>query len=99
MKFSGDYNAMLSKLETIEERLGFLFRTAEKVKKELEKDGFTLLHRKKRGLNAVASFRSGKEKEKLISYCRNNSYEFVICPKNIRVEENAVSIEIKRLEE
>jgi dTDP-4-amino-4,6-dideoxygalactose transaminase len=99
MKFNGDYNAMLSKLENIEERLSFLFKTAEKVKKELEKDGFNILHRNKRGLNVVAAFKNEKEKEKLISYCRNNHYEFVVCPKNIRVEERAISIEIKRMVE
>ena len=38
-----------------------------------------------------------EEKDKIIKYCKENNYEYTLCPRYIRVNENAVSIEVKRL--
>jgi len=94
---NADLNILLHKLENINKRYAFLFRTAGKIKKELADSN--IFHRNLAGLNVIIGFADEDEKNKLIKYCKDNNYEYVMCPKNIRVEENAVSIELKRLEE
>lgn len=98
LKFDGDAEKLLEKLGNAEKRTEFLLETAEKIKKELKKQGFDVFHAGKRGLNAIIGFKDDVEKQKLIDYCNKNDYEFVLCPKDIRVNESAVSIEVKRLE-
>lgn len=98
MKFSGDMNALLEKLNDAKKRIDFFMGTAEKIKKEMENEGLQVLHREKIGLNAVVGFKNKAQKEKITGYCSKNGYEYVICPKDIRVNENAISIEVKRLQ-
>ena len=70
-------------------RLEFLLSLAEKVKKDLIK--FDVYHASKRGVNVVVGY-----SDEVVRYCRSNDYEYVICPKYIKVLEHAVSIELKR---
>jgi len=95
LKFSGDEEKLASKLENAGRRLALLMKTAEKVKDNLK--GFDVLHPEKRSINVIIGFRNNKEKEKIINYCATHNYEYVICPKDIRVNEKAISIEIKRI--
>ncbi|HIH15260.1 MAG: hypothetical protein QT08_C0010G0036 [archaeon GW2011_AR17] len=62
----------------------------KKVKQDLK--DFEILHRDKRGLNVVVKF-----DPKVLQYCQEKSYPYVLCPSYIRVNENAISIELKRL--
>ena len=39
-----------------------------------------------------------KEKNKIADYCEKNKYEFVECPKMIKVNADAISVEVKHLE-
>ena len=48
------------------------------------------------GHNVIVKFNTDEEKEKIINYCDKNELEYTLCPRYIRVEENAVSIEVKR---
>lgn len=66
-----------------------------KIKNDLK--SFEIIHPDKRGINVAVKFGSDSEKEKIIDYCRKNSYEYTLCPRYIRVNCNAVSIEIKRI--
>ncbi len=61
------------------------------VKQELK--DFEILHKDKRGLNIVVKFDA-----KVLEYCKEKNYPYVLCPSYIRVNENAVSIELKRLQ-
>lgn len=97
LRFKPDYDALLDKLNLAKKSLNFFLETAEKIKKELEKEDLPIFHRDKRGLNVVVGFNDEREREKITSYCRKNNYEFLVCPKDIRVNENAISIEVKRL--
>ncbi len=97
LKFRPDYGRLFAKLEKAKERLGKLIESAEKVKADLEKINVPIFHREKRGLNVVAGFGDARQREAIIEYCKKNNYEFLVCPKEIRVNEEAISIEVKRL--
>lgn len=90
------YAALCQKLENLEKRYEFFGKTNKKIKHELKK--FNIIHKSKNGINVIVKFLNEEEKNQIISYCEKNKYEFVVCPKLIRVNENAISIEVKRLE-
>lgn len=89
------YPEILKKLLEARKRLDLLYETARKVKKDLAK--YDILHREKEGINVVVKYDGTSEKDSIIQYCKDNNLEYVECPKNIRVETEAISIEIKRL--
>ncbi len=95
LNFDEKYAALvIEKLKGLEDRYKMFFEHVAKVKKELK--DFSIVHPDKKGINVVVKFSSDEEKEKITAYCKENNYEFTICPRYIRVEEDAVSIEIKR---
>lgn len=63
----------------------------KKVKEDLK--DFEVLHRESRGLNVVVKFDA-----KILEYCQEKNYPYVLCPSYIRVNEKAISIELKRLD-
>ncbi|MBW2999853.1 DegT/DnrJ/EryC1/StrS family aminotransferase [Candidatus Woesearchaeota archaeon] len=90
-----DYKDLYERLVKVKKRLKFFYETQQKIKKELQ--DFNVLHKDKRGINVVVKYKDSGEKEKLIDYCKKNNYEYVMCPKYYKVEEEAISIEVKRL--
>jgi len=88
---------LLKRIDGLGRRSRFLFKNQKKVKKELR--GFDVIHRRMNGINVVARYKNEEEKEKLINYCKKNDYETVNCPNYIKVNDAAISIELKRLEE
>lgn len=91
-----NYKRLYNKLKNVKKRLEFFYNLCEKVKKDLK--DFDIIHRNKKGINVIVRFKAEIEKKALIDYCEKNNYEYTICPRYIRVMEDAVSIEIKRLE-
>jgi hypothetical protein len=89
-----DHAALLGKLDKAMERLAMLLTRQKKVKEDLK--SFEIIHRDAQGINAAILFRSEEEKTKIIKYCSENGLEYTICPRYIRVLEDAISIEIKR---
>jgi len=83
------------KLLDLESRLFLLKKVTKKIKQDLAK--FEIIHRQLDGINVVVKFNDKKEKEELVSYCQKNEYEFTECPRYIRVLDDAISIEVKRL--
>jgi dTDP-4-amino-4,6-dideoxygalactose transaminase len=83
------YKELLPYMST--KRLYRIMRLAEKVKKDLAK--YEIFHKDKRGLNVVTEY-----KDEIIRYCDQNKYPYVLCPTYIRVNEKAISIELKRLD-
>ena len=79
----------------LEKRLFLLKKLTEKIKKDLGK--FDIIHKDKKGINVVVKFKDENEKKKIVDYCRDNDYEYTECPRYIRVNCNAISIEVKRL--
>lgn len=82
------------KLKELPKRLEKLHKIAEEVKKDLK--DFDILHRESKGLNVVVGYNDEEEQNKIIKYCNEKCYEWVLCPKYIKVNEKAVSIEVKR---
>lgn len=85
---------LLEKLEDLPNRLNKFKETRSKIIKDLK--NFEIVHPDREGINVIVAFKSEEEKNKLIEYCTINNYEYTECPRYIRVEEPAISIEIKR---
>lgn len=73
------------------ERLNKLLRLQEKVKNELK--DVEIFHRDKRGLNVVTEY-----SPQVIKYCQKKDYPYLLCPTYARLNEKAISIELKRLD-
>ncbi|MBC8495754.1 DegT/DnrJ/EryC1/StrS family aminotransferase [archaeon] len=86
---------LCGKLSKLQEKLNFFNDKVKEIKEDLK--DYDIIHREQKGLNVVVKYSSEKEKEKLIKYCNEKKLEFVECPKYIRVNEQAISIEVKRL--
>ncbi len=95
-KTNFDYGKLLKRLRGVKKRTLRLERRCADVKKDLR--GFDILHSERKGLNVIVRFRSEDERKKIIAYCGKEGLEYVLCPKNIRVMDDAVSIEVKRLD-
>ncbi len=87
---------LLEKLEKLDERIKFLKEAAAKIKRDLK--DFGIIHPESEGFNVVVKFKDGEEKEKILKYCEQNNLECTLCPRYIRVNEEAVCIEVKRRE-
>jgi len=100
------------KLNKIDERLKFLYDKCDEIKKDLSgfdiihKDkkgivvvvGFKDEEEIRKEQNSFLSQKpSVSRKSEIIKYCDNKGYEYTICPRDIRVNCDAVSIEVKRL--
>ena len=58
---------------------------------------FHIIHPDNRGINVIVKFNNDEEKNEILEYCKISELEHTICPRYIRVNCPAVSIEIKRL--
>jgi len=59
-------------------------------------DHFKIINEKEEGLVILVSFTTDNEKEKIIDFCQKNKLEWTECPRYIRLNEKAISIEVKR---
>jgi len=87
---------LLEKLEGMNERVKKLKAMASKVKADLK--DLEIIHPNHEGFNVIVKYNSYEEKEKILKYCEKEEFEFTECPKYIRVDEQAISIEVKRRE-
>lgn len=89
---------LLQQLEKLPDRYAFLQAKVQDVKKDLQEKKISFIA-DEHALVIIAPFTSIEEKEKIISYCEEKELPYTKCPRYIRYENNAISIEIKRLEE
>lgn len=82
------------KLQQLPQRLKKLKQLANKVKSDLS--NLNILHKTSNGINVIIAYKTEKEKNKILKYCQENNLEYKLCPNYIKVNEKAVSIEIKR---
>jgi hypothetical protein len=92
-----DFKELFFKLSNLNKRIMFIKKIRNKVLKDLH--DFDIIRPEVDVLNVIVRFNNTLEREKLINYCLINNLEYTLCPKNIRVNVDAISIEIKRLEE
>ena len=86
---------LLFLLENLDLRLEEFSRVREKIISDLS--SYNVIHKKKTGINVVVLFDSEEEKNKIITYCEDEKLDYTICPRYIRVMQDAVSIEVKRI--
>jgi hypothetical protein len=96
-KVPDDFPRMLSnKLKELPEKWKMLKQLNQKVKKELANRD--IVHRFRQGVNVLVRFKDDNELNEIKDYCQKNNYPYIICPNYTRLNSNAVSIELKRLE-
>lgn len=82
------------KLDNLTEHATKIYKKTIQVKNDLK--GFDILHRESNSLVVVVRYKDEDEKNQILKYCKNNNYEYFLCPKYIRVKEKAISIEVKK---
>ena len=87
---------LIEKLESITPRVQFLREVCGKIKQDLSEH--EIVHRDHPGIVVVVKFSNEDDKQKIIKYCEENNFEHTLCPRYIRINEDAISIEVKRLE-
>jgi hypothetical protein len=90
-----DLARLYEKLKNARKRHKFFSGIHLKIKNDLKK--FEIIHPRHKGINVIVRFKNDEEKNKIIKYCEDNKYEYTECPRYIRVNETAISIEVKRL--
>lgn len=90
---------LAEKLHQLPQRIAYLQEKRKKILKDLKEYGIShqVVHPQEEGFVIVVKYTSLEEKEKLMSYCQKNALPFTECPRYIRLNEPAISIEIKRL--
>lgn len=87
-------NELIKKINNLPLRLKKLHNITNKVKKDLKE--FDIIHKDHNGINVIVKYKNEEEKNKIIKYCNLNKLEYTLCPRYIKVNEEAISIEIKR---
>jgi len=92
--FQLNQEELAKQLAVLHNKISFFESIRNKIINDLNK--FEIIHKNKNGINVVVKYKSDEEKEKITDYCKSNNFEYVLCPNYIKVNEKAVSIEIKR---
>lgn len=84
----------------LKKRLNFLNDKRDDTLKKLSDENFDVIYPDAQGINIIVRTNNNdSEKERIIKFCEKENLEFTECPRYIRVNEPAISIEIKRLKE
>ena len=67
---------------------------SKQVKKDLS--DYNILNRSHKSLVVIVEYKNEQEKNEIIKYCNKKKIEYTQCPRYIRVNKQAISIEIKR---
>jgi len=85
---------LYKKIKDLPNRLKKLYKLTDKIKKDLK--NHEIIYKNHKSLVVIVKFKSDEEKNIIIDYCKNNNLQFTLCPRYIRVNEQAISIEVKR---
>ncbi len=86
---------ILKKIKELPSRIKFLTEKRKKILSDLKE--FDLVNKNHLGFVVVVKYDSETEKDKIIQYCNQNNLEYTECPRYIRLNQKAISIEVKRL--
>ncbi|MBD3355021.1 hypothetical protein GF361_03475 [Candidatus Woesearchaeota archaeon] len=89
------YDDLKKKFEELPKRLNEFKKTRKQILDDLQ--SFEIIHKDKDGINVIVKFDDKEVKQRIIDYCKENKLEYTECPRYIRVNEPALSIEVKRL--
>ncbi len=86
-------------LDILDEKLNYWKKEKKKIITEIKKLNLekNILHKDSDAINVVVGFETEQEKENLINCCVKNNLEYVLCPNYIKVNRQAISIEIKKI--
>jgi len=82
-------------LKILDKRIKWLSTQREKIVKDLQ--GMEIVHAKDNGFVVVIRYNTNVEKDRIIDYCAIHNWEYTECPRYIRLNKKAISIEIKRV--
>jgi dTDP-4-amino-4,6-dideoxygalactose transaminase len=83
------------KINGVQERLKYLLDIRKKVLSDLSE--MQIIHPNDYGLVVIVKYSTEEEMKKIIYYCDNNKLPYTECPRYIRINQKAISIEIKKL--
>jgi hypothetical protein len=92
-----DFEKLSVQIDLLQAKLLSFHDRAKEVKFDLLRYGFKVLNNKNEGINVLAMYSDESEKERLINYCKEKKIEYTECPRYIRTNKQALSLEIKRL--
>ncbi len=96
--FEGDYSTLFHKIKGMPKRREFLINKSKKVINDLDK--FKILNKEEKyPFVVLVKFENEVERLKIAAYCTKKKLEYTQCPREIRVMQDAISIEVKRLSE
>lgn len=87
---------IFEKLQELPERIDFLLKKREKIISELQKQKFEIVHPGDLGFVVVVKYSGEKEKRDLVEFCQIRNLPYTLCPRYIRLNKSAVSIEVKQ---
>lgn len=90
-----DLKTINEKINNLQKRISFLLEKRKKIVNDLKR--FNIVKKNDLGFVLIVKYNDNSEKEKVIKYCQNNSLEHAECPRYIRLNSKAISIEVKRL--
>jgi len=82
------------KLAKAPDMLKQLYKECKNIKHDLS--DMDIVHPDKKGVNVVVKYATEDEKKKILAYCERHKYQWTQCPRYLRINENAISIEVKR---
>lgn len=85
---------LLEQIDLLKEKIDNYDKLRDKVISDLK--AYDILFPDKEGINVIVRFDTDDEKEKIKKYCEDNNLGFTECPRYIRINEKAISIEVKR---
>ncbi|MBW2995980.1 DegT/DnrJ/EryC1/StrS family aminotransferase [Candidatus Woesearchaeota archaeon] len=89
------YEDLIKKFEELPARLENFKKTRAQILDDLQ--SFSIIHKDKDGINVIIKFDDEEVKQRIIDYCKENKLAYTECPRYIRVNEKAISVEVKRL--
>jgi glycine/serine hydroxymethyltransferase len=83
------------KINDLSNRIKFLTESRNKVLNDL--NNYKIINKDNLGFVVIIEFDTENEKDKITTYCNDNNLEYTECPRYIRINKKAISIEIKKL--
>lgn len=91
-----DIQQILEKIQVLSQRIHFLQAKRQQIVKDLA--NFTILHSQDFGIVVIIAYSNAAERESIINYCHEQKLPWTECPRYIRVNRRAISLEVKRLQ-
>ena len=83
-----------TKLLELPERIKYLTKIRNKVLIDLK--DYNIIKPYDQGIVVIVKYKDQEEKADIETYCQKNDLEWTECPRYIRINEQAISVEIKR---